>query len=567
MERRQLFMTGVALLVMSVFLALPVVGQLQQERVDLSAMAKIREEGLQRSKVMETASYLTDVFGPRLTNSPNIKAAAQWATKKMTEWGLTKVNLETWGPFGRGWSNERTYVAMTKPYSFPVIAYPRAWTPGTNGTVKGEAVLAILNTPEDMEDCRGKLRGKFVMTTANPVLPAQFNAPGSRFTDQQLATMANPPQRGRGGQGGNPGGAPRGNAAPPTPAKLPGQLCGGMLPAPQAPRGQAGGQQQQQQQQNFANQRNRFYIDEGVLALLAPGQASGFIAGGTVIVQSGGSRNADDQQSPPFVSLAAEHYGIMMRDLEKNVPVALEMNIENKFYDDDLNSFNVVGEISGTDKADELVMVGAHFDSWHTGTGATDNAAGSAIMMEAMRILKAAGLPMRRTVRIALWTGEEQGLFGSAAYVRDHFAVRNTMALKPDHGKMSVYFNVDNGTGQIRGVYTEGNEAARPVFEAWMQPLRDFGMTTLSPRGTTGTDHTNFDAVGLPGFQFIQDDIEYDTRTHHSNMDVYERLQTKDMMQNAVIVASFVYNAATRDDLFPRKPLPAAPVQRGGRGQ
>ena len=567
MERRQLFMTGVALLVMSVFLALPVVGQLQQERVDLSAMAKIREEGLQRSKVMETASYLTDVFGPRLTNSPNIKAAAQWATKKMTEWGLTKVNLETWGPFGRGWSNERTYVAMTKPYSFPVIAYPRAWTPWTNGTVKGEAVLAILNTPEDMEDCRGKLRGKFVMTTANPILPAQFNAPGSRFTDQQLATMANPPQRGRGGQGGNPGGAPRGNAAPPTPAKLPGQLCGGMLPAAQAPRGQAGGQQQQQQQQNFANQRNRFYIDEGVLALLAPGQASGFIAGGTVIVQSGGSRNADDQQSPPFVSLAAEHYGIMMRDLEKNVPVALEMNIENKFYDDDLNSFNIVGEISGTDKADELVMVGAHFDSWHTGTGATDNAAGSAIMMEAMRILKAAGLPMRRTVRIALWTGEEQGLFGSAAYVRDHFAVRNTMALKPDHGKMSVYFNVDNGTGQIRGVYTEGNEAARPVFEAWMQPLRDFGMTTLSPRGTTGTDHTNFDAVGLPGFQFIQDDIEYDTRTHHSNMDVYERLQTKDMMQNAVIVASFVYNAATRDDLFPRKPLPAAPVQRGGRGQ
>jgi Zn-dependent M28 family amino/carboxypeptidase len=286
-----------------------------------------------------------------------------------------------------------------------------------------------------------------------------------------------------------------------------------------------------------------------------------------VFVQSGGPRNANDQQVPPFVSLAAEHYGILMRNVEKNVPVALEMNIENKFYDDDLNAFNVVGEIRGTDKADEVVMVGAHFDSWHTGTGATDNAAGSAIMMEVMRILNATGLPVRRTVRIALWTGEEQGLFGSAAYVRDHFAARDTMTLKPDHGKMSVYFNVDNGTGQIRGVYMEGNDAARPVFEAWMQPLKDFGVTTLTARGTTGTDHTNFDAVGLPGFQFIQDRIEYDTRTHHSNMDVYERLQSKDMMQNAVIVASFVYNAATRDELFPRKQLPAPPAQRGGRGQ
>jgi Zn-dependent M28 family amino/carboxypeptidase len=268
-----------------------------------------------------------------------------------------------------------------------------------------------------------------------------------------------------------------------------------------------------------------------------------------------------------MVSLAAEHYGILIRNVEKNVPVELEMNVENKFYDDDLNSFNVIGELRGTDKADEVVMLGAHFDSWHSGTGATDNAVGSAIMLEAMRILKATGLPLRRTVRIALWTGEEQGLYGSEAYVRDHFAVRRTMELKPDHAKMSIYLNVDNGTGQIRGVYTQGNTGARPVFEAWMQPFKDFGMTTLSPGGTSGTDHQNFDAVGLPGFQFIQDDIEYDTRTHHTNMDVYERLQTKDVQQNAVIVASFAYNAATRDQLFPRKPLPAPQGQRGGRGQ
>jgi hypothetical protein len=527
-------------------------------------MAKIREEGLQRSKVMETASYLTDVFGPRLTNSPNIKAAAQWTTKKMTEWGLNNVALEKWGPFGRGWSNERMYAAMVKPYPFPLIMYARAWTPGTKGTVKGEVVLAIFNTPEDLEDCRGKLRGKFVLYAATPNLPAQFRGPGTRLTDQQLEAMANPPQRGRGdGQGGGGRGNANGNAQAPAPAKLPGQLCGGTLPAPPAGRGQAA----QQQQDNFLAQRNRFLIDEGIHALITPGQSTGYIAGGTVLVQSGAGPRPEDPPAATMVSLAAEHYGILMRNLEKNVPVELEVNVENKFYDDDLNSFNIIGEIRGTDKADEVVMLGAHFDSWHTGTGATDNAVGSAIMLEAMRILKATGLPLRRTVRIALWTGEEQGLYGSEAYVRDHFAVRRTMELKPDHGKMSVYFNVDNGTGQIRGVYLQGNESSRPVFEAWMQPFKDFGMTTMTSSGTGGTDHTNFDAVGLPGFQFIQDDIEYDTRTHHTNMDVYERLQTKDVLQNAVIVASFAYNAANRDQFFPRKPLPAPPAQRGGRGQ
>jgi Zn-dependent M28 family amino/carboxypeptidase len=282
-----------------------------------------------------------------------------------------------------------------------------------------------------------------------------------------------------------------------------------------------------------------------------------------------GNRAVNAPPMPPQIVLAAEHYGIMFRNLEKGIPVSMELQVENRFYTDDLNAFNVVGEIRGSDRADEIVMVGAHFDSWHTGTGATDNASGSAIMMEAMRILKATGLPLRRTVRIGLWTGEEQGLFGSQAYVRDHFAVRQSMELKPDYSKFSVYFNVDNGTGQIRGVWTEGNEAARPVFEAWIQPFKDFGMTTLSPRGTGGTDHTRFDEVGLPGFQFIQDPVEYNTRTHHSNMDVYERIQSKDMMQNAVIVASFVYNAANRESLFPRKPQPAPlppPGQRGGRG-
>jgi len=555
MKRHHLFLAGVVLAVVSAF---PLTGQLQPERVDPDAMAKIREEGIQRSQVMQITSALTDGFGPRLTNSPNIKAAAQWTTKKMNEWGLTNVKLEPWGPFGRGWSNERTYVAMTKPYAFPLIGYSRAWAPGTNGSVKGEAVLAVINTPEDMEDCRGKLRGKFVMTAAAPNVPPQFQAPGTRFTDQQLERMANPPEgRGRGGRGGGGNGGGRGDA--PAPAKLPGQLCGGTLPAPQPARGQA--------QQNFTNQRNRFFIDEGVLAVLVTGQPLGGVAGGTLVVQSGGGYRVSDPPAPAQVALAAEHYGILARNIGNGIPVALEANIENKFYDDDLNSFNVIGELRGSDKPEEVVMIGAHFDSWASGTGATDNAAGCAIMMEAMRILKVTGLPLRRTVRIALWTGEEEGLFGSQAYVRDHFADPQTMQLKPEHDKMSVYFNVDNGTGQIRGVYLERNEAARPVFDAWMQPFKDFTMTTLTASPTDGTDHVNFDEVGLPGFQFIQDEVEYDTRSHHTNMDVYERVQPKDMMQNAVIVASFVYNAANREELFPRKSLPAPRGQRGNRGQ
>jgi Zn-dependent M28 family amino/carboxypeptidase len=255
--------------------------------------------------------------------------------------------------------------------------------------------------------------------------------------------------------------------------------------------------------------------------------------------------------------MSVEHYGRILRMLEKKVPVQIEMDIQNKFYDNDLNSFNVVAEIPGTDKADEVVMLGAHFDSWHTGTGATDNAAGSAVMMEAVRILKAAKLRMRRTVRLALWTGEEEGLLGSRAYVTQHFADRADMKLKPEHSKFAAYFNVDNGTGSIRGVYLQGNEAVAPIFQAWMQPFKNLGMTTLTIRNTGGTDHQSFDAVGLPGFQFIQDPIEYDSRTHHSNMDVYERIQAPDLMKDAVIVASFVYHAANRDEKLPRKPLPA----------
>jgi Zn-dependent M28 family amino/carboxypeptidase len=280
--------------------------------------------------------------------------------------------------------------------------------------------------------------------------------------------------------------------------------------------------------------------------------------GGTVFVQGGGSRNPSDPPAPTQLVLAVEHYGRIWRTLEKKVPVTVELDVRNSFHDADRNSYNVLADLPGSDPklASEIVMLGGHFDGWHAGTGATDNAAGSAVMMEAIRILKASGLKLRRTVRIGLWGAEEQGLLGSRAYVKEHFADRETMALKPEHAKVSAYFNVDNGTGAIRGIYQQGNEAVAPIFAAWMEPFRNLGMTTMTIRNTGGTDHLAFDAVGIPGFQFIQDEIEYDTRTHHSNMDTYERIQAADMMKNAVIVASYVYHAANRDQMIPRKPLP-----------
>jgi len=499
-------------ILLAVVLALPLAGQ-GQEPVDLQAIYKIKEEGLQRSKVMEITSYLTDVYGPRLTGSPNIRAAGDWAVKEMTTWGLANAKLEPWGQFGRGWTNDRFVGHMLSPTVSPLIGAAKPWTPGTNGVVKAEAVLAVLATDAELESFKGKLRGKFVLTMPARAVPARFDPLGRRYTDTELADLARQPVGGgRGGRGG-PGG---------------------------------------QQPAGFAQRRTAFLVSEGVAGTVETSNGDG----GTIFVQSGGSRNASDPPTVPQVVIAVEHYNRIVRILEKRIPVTLEFEIKNTFYDSDLTAFNVVAELPGTDRADELVMVGAHFDSWASGTGATDNAAGSAVMMEALRILKVTGLRLRRTVRIALWSGEEQGLLGSRAYVDNHFANRQTMDTKAAHAKFAGYFNVDNGTGAIRGVYLQGNEAVAPVFKAWMAPFANMGMTTLTIRNTGGTDHQSFDAVGLPGFQFIQDTVEYNSRTHHSNMDVYDRVQAADMMQNAVIVASFVYNAANRDQLLPRKPMP-----------
>jgi hypothetical protein len=363
------------------------------------------------------------------------------------------------------------------------------------------------------------------------VLPL-WTPPASRYTDEQLKALERETDA-----------TPRGNFF--------GRAGGpGRQGGPGGGRGAA---------QRFAAERTKFFQEEGVLAVLVPGRGDG----GTVFVQGGGSREASGPASVPTISIAVEHYGRIVRTLEKKMPVKIELDIKNTFHDDPM-SFNVIAEIPGTDKAAELVMLGAHFDSWHGGTGATDNAAGSAVMMEAMRILKQSGLRLRRTVRLGLWGGEEQGLIGSREYVKAHFADRADMVLKPEHARLSAYFNVDNGTGAIRGVYLQGNEAVAPIFDAWMKPFDNLGMTTVTIRDTGGTDHQSFDAVGLPGFQFIQDPVEYGSRTHHSNMDVYERIQDEDMRKNAVIVAAFVYHAANREDKLPRKPLPKP--QGPGRG-
>jgi len=509
----------------------------QQEKVDLESVYRIKEEGFQRSQVMNIMSWLTDVYGPRLTNAPGFRKAGEWAVKEMTSWGLSNVKLEPWGPFGKGWTNDKFYAMATTPGgSFPLTGMSTAWTPGTNGLVSGQAVHAVIETAEDMAKFQGQLRGKFVLPSALREVPALWTSPATRYTDQQLAELRRESDATPRGQRGGRAGAP------------------GRQGGPGGGRGGA---------QGIAAQRTQFFKDEGVVALISAGRGDG----GTIFL-GGNSANRQPTVTDlglPAIVIAIEHYGRIVRTLEKKMPVTIEMDVKNTFHDDP-QSFNVVAELPGTDTAlaPELVMLGAHFDSWHGGTGATDNAAGSAVMMEAMRILKESGVKLRRTVRIGLWGGEEQGLLGSRAYVTQHFADRATMTLKPDHAKFAGYFNVDNGTGAIRGVYLQGNEAIGPIFETWIKPFHNLGMTTTTIRDTGGTDHQAFDAVGLPGFQFIQDEVEYDTRTHHSNMDVYERVQEEDMRKNAVIVASFVYLTANRDDKLPRKPLPRPAA--GGRG-
>ncbi|MCC2547840.1 M20/M25/M40 family metallo-hydrolase [Hymenobacter sp. BT175] len=498
----------------------PVLAQ-TTEKLDQAMLAKIKDEGLNRSKVMETAFYLTDVCGPRLAGSDGLARANEWTKKQLTGWGLVNAAIEPWGTFGRGWDIEKSYVAMTAPYYHTLIGAPKAWTPSTNGTLKKQVVVVRAATEADLEKYKGKLRDKIVLTdVASPPKPG-FEPDARRYTDEELQKLAAAP------------------AAPATPA------------APDAERVAA-----RRAQIALRTKMAELYMSEGAAAVLSARAGSN----GTFFTSNGASYAADAKPVLPELEMASEDQLRLIRLADAGIPVEIELETRTRFQDKDLKGYNVVAEIPGTDRKlkSEVVMLGAHLDSWHAATGATDNAAGCAVMMEAVRILKATGAKPRRTIRIALWGEEEQGLHGSRNYVKNHFADPATMKLLPEHEKLAAYFNLDNGAGKIRGIYAQGNEAVVPVFSQWLQPFADMGATTVTPRNTGGTDHLAFDAVGLPGFQFIQDPLDYNTRTHHTNMDTYERLPADDLKQASVVVASFVYQAAMRDQKLPRKALPVA---------
>jgi carboxypeptidase Q len=527
----------------------------QQEQVDLNVIHKLKVAELSGgggrggpptppggtpagSKVMDTMWNLTDRYGPRLTNSPQFEAAGAWAVSQLKEWGLSNVALEKWSTKDvtsgaiPGWQVTAYTGAMVEPSYMPIIGMPVAWTKGTGGPLTAEVTLATINSPADMDKYHGKLKGKIVFTSAIPDLTFPTNPLASRYTPEQLADLIpdviNVPGAGRGG--GGRGGAALANMTP-------------------------------EERTAFQEKQRSFFRDEGAVMTVQadPRGQSGTLFGG------GAPRQGDPTQNIPQVSITAEHYNRIARLVEHNVPVKLSFDIKTEFTPN-TDSFNVVAEIPGTTKPNEIVMVGGHFDSWHYATGATDNAAGSAVAMEVMRLLKSQNLKMARTVRMALWGGEEEGLLGSAAYVKAHFADPAVMKLTPEHNNFAGYFNIDNGTGRIRGIYLQGNEMMRPVFETWFAALKDLTPGVITIRDTGGTDHQSFDRVGLPGFQFIQDPMDYNSRTHHSNMDTYDRIQPADLEQMAVIEAAFVYNAATRTDKLPRKELPPPIPPAGGRG-
>jgi carboxypeptidase Q len=514
----------------------------QSEKLDYAMIGRIRDEGLNRSQVMDHISWLSDVYGPRLTGSPAIQQAADWAMKTMKDWGLVNVHQERWA-LGKGWSLVRFSAHLVEPQIQPIIGFPHEWSSATQGTVIAEVVRAPIATEADFAKYHGKLTGKIILTQP-PRTVRMLDGPFVvRMTDKGMAEEA---------------------ATTPVP-----EAAGG--------RGGRGNQSATAFRQKLAD----FYVAEGVVALFDRGSDSDMAAvgsdlsqqqqhtdGGTVFPAGSGARDENAGKAVPAVTLAVEHYNRMVRVLDKGLAVKVELNVETKFYDETApNGFNTIAEIPGTDLASEVVLLGAHFDSHPYATGATDNATGSGAMMEAMRILKTIGAKPRRTIRIGLWGGEEEGLLGSRAYVRDHLADVETMTLKPEQAKLAAYFNSDNGTGKVRGVWMQGNMAVTPIFEQWIAPLKDLGVTMLGPRSVVSTDHVSFDNAGIPAFQFLVDRLEYNARSHHSNMDTFDRVQRDDMIQQATVIAVFAYDAAMRDEKLPRKALPAAQRGRGTAAQ
>ena len=508
-----------------------------EEPIDLSMTSRIRQEAFNHSQVMALLGHLTEQIGPRLTNSPSMAQANAWSRSKFDEWGLANVHDEgTTDAFGRGWEFRSARVEMLSPRAFPLRALPKAWTPGTNGPVEGEAFAAKLESKADFEKFKGKLKGKVVFISEARTYKPGEKPDWHRETDQTL-----------------------------------GEMKALAVPADQTAAAREEAREKRRKRYEFAPLLNKFLVEEGALASVS---ASGW-DNGIVLLSGGGSRKAGESVGVPALAMSAEHYNAVMRALERKEPVRLRVDVDARFTTEaDAPAYNTIAEIPGTGpRRNEIVMIGAHMDSWHAGTGAADNGAGVAVMMEAMRILKAAGAKPDRTIRIALWSGEEQGLLGSADYVARHFgkfadptdpeekklpeflrtSPRGKLERARDYDKLAAYFNLDNGGGRIRGVYAQENMAVAPIFEAWLKPFHDVGATIVTQRNTGSTDHISFDRIGLPGFQFVQDDLDYFTNVHHSDLDVYDHIVPEDLKQASAIVASFAYNAAMRADKLPRK--------------
>ncbi|MGE8287979.1 MAG: M20/M25/M40 family metallo-hydrolase [Stenotrophomonas sp.] len=505
------------------------------EQVDLDMVGKIRQEAFHRSQVMDTFSHLTESIGPRLTNSPAMAEANRWTRGKFNEWGLVNVHDEAFDGFGRGWEFSSASVEMLSERVQPLHALPKAWTPGTHGPVEGELIQVDIKKLADLEKYKGKLRGKILLLGEAREYKRGTEPDSHRHDATSLEGLQE------------------------------------FTIPKSAADDRAKRVKEYGERQELIRATNAFFVEEGALAAIS---ISGW-DNGIIRVAGGGSRKAGESVGIPELAMIAEHFNPLVRALKDNQVVRLRVNVDARFTDEaDQPGHNTLAEIRGSSKADEIVMLGAHMDSWHTGTGAADNAAGVAVMMEAMRILKAVGAKPKRTIRVALWSGEEQGLIGSQAYVAQHFArypeptdpaqkalpasLREpTGALQKlrDYDKFQVYFNMDNGSGRFRGIYAQENMAAMPIFEQWLKPFNDVGATTVVSRNTGSTDHISYDRVGLPGFQFVQDRLDYFSNVHHSHLDTWDHAEAEDLKQAAAIVASFVYNAAMREERFPRKPL------------
>jgi carboxypeptidase Q len=506
------------LLVMKfVLLVILVINVSAQVEVDLNVIQKIKKKAIENSKVMETSIYICDIYGPRLSGSPGYLKAAQWTVEQLKNWGIEKSYLEPWGTFGRGWQVENAKAEMIKPVYMPMIVYPKSWTGSTNGVITGKPMLIEYEIFEDVEKLKGTLEGKIVLLGKPRKAEIHFEPDARRLDENEILERAQSPFPGE----KSPWAAKRG---------------------------------EWKKKRELRKKIGKFFEDEKVGVILELSDREH----GTIRVHRGGSYNVGDSYGAPSLVVSVEQYNRLWRMLKKDTDVELRVNVQNTFFESDSLGRNVIAEIPGTDSRleDEIVMLGAHLDSWHSGTGATDNGANCAVMMEAVRIIKQLNLKPKRTIRLCLWDGEEQGYKGSKGYIKKHIGNLETLELMEEHENISAYFNLDNGAGKIRGIYLQENDAARPVFETMLKPFSDMGVGTVTIRKTTGTDHMPFNEIGLPGFQFMQDPINYMNRTHHTNMDVVDNLIEGDLIHNALVVASVVYHAAMMDEKMPRKVMP-----------